>query len=240
MSVAAAALVLVLAADSPRARANALFQQGTEAFELGHQETAVLKFGAAYELLPLPEFLFNIALAYRMEGKCAQAAKAYEKYLEAQPAAANRAKVEKRIAQVRACARDEPAIEAEPEVMARPEPNEVPPPIVVEVPVERPLGVRRPAAWALGGAGLVTAGLGFAFYFVASAGYGQLSRSCAPTCSAESVSGPQGQETLGVALLSAGAAAVAAAVVLWVADALLPRAALSADAGSLRAAWVWW
>jgi tetratricopeptide (TPR) repeat protein len=229
-------LSLALASTpGPRDAAQQLFRQGLEAFEKGRHDAAVKDFGAAYELLPLPEFLFNIALAYRMDGKCRQARLAYQRYLEVRPNAPNRAKVEQRIEQMQSCDA-EPA--AEPEAIARPAPDAVPPPLVVEVPVERPLGVRRPIAWGLLGAGLAAGALGAGFLVVSNSEYAALSRQCAPYCPTSAVTEPRGREQLGGALVVSGAVALVAGGVLWMLDRLFrPPLAVVATLGGVGVSW---
>ncbi|MDP3498992.1 MAG: hypothetical protein Q8S33_01615 [Myxococcales bacterium] len=227
---------MTLAATSgSRESAQQLFRQGLEAFEKGSHDDAVKSFGAAYELLPLPEFLFNIALAYRMDGKCRQARLAYERYLEVQPNAPNRVKVEQRIDQMKRCDAD---AAADPEPVAKPAPNAVPPAVVVEVPVERPLGVRRPIAWGLLGAGLVAGVLGARFLTVSNDEYLGLQRQCAPYCSRAAIAEPLGRERLGLGLLLAGAASLVTGGVLWVIDVLFrPPLAVVPTAGGVGVSW---
>lgn len=223
--------MLVLGAEpGARETAQQLFRQGLEAFDKGRHDDAVRRFGAAYELLPLPEFLFNIALAYRMDGKCRQARLAYERYLEVRPNAANRQRVEQRIEQMRTCDAD-PSVDPEP--VAQPAPNAVPPPLVVEVPVERPLGFKRPMAWGLLGAGVVAGGLGVGFLSASGNEYAALERQCAPYCPTSAVTEPQGRERLGLGLLVAGSVSLVAGATLWLLDVLFkpPLAVVSLLAG---------
>lgn len=63
------------------AAAKACFQQGRAYYEAGAWADAIREYERAYALAPLPELLFNIAQAYRMQGDKPRAIAAYERYL---------------------------------------------------------------------------------------------------------------------------------------------------------------
>ena len=92
------------AADHRVREARALYERGVRHFHLAEYDAAIEAFKAAYRTAEAPGFLYNIALAYRMKGDCAQALHFYRTYLRLEPAAANRREVEARIEEQRRCA----------------------------------------------------------------------------------------------------------------------------------------
>jgi tetratricopeptide (TPR) repeat protein len=105
-----AALMLLLAcasrtahAEEPEQQARALNEQANIRFNLGEYDRAIELFKQAYALAPVPGFLFNIAQAYRLKRDCTQAALFYANFLRVDPETPSRAKVEQRIAEMRAC-----------------------------------------------------------------------------------------------------------------------------------------
>jgi hypothetical protein len=62
--------------------ARAEFERAQRAYDLGRFETAIGHYSRAYELMPLPAFLFNIAQCHRLLGDYAQAAFFYRRYLD--------------------------------------------------------------------------------------------------------------------------------------------------------------
>jgi tetratricopeptide (TPR) repeat protein len=78
--------------------ARAHFDRAEKAFNLGRFEEALGGYQAAYEVLPLPAFLFNIAQCHRNMGNREQAIFFYQRYLSLDPEAANRPVVEELIA----------------------------------------------------------------------------------------------------------------------------------------------
>jgi tetratricopeptide (TPR) repeat protein len=97
--VVAALLLLVsstVRAD-PVVEAKARFEKGTALYAIERWDEAIAEFEAGYLLQPLPSFLFNIAQAHRQAGRRERAVKYYQKYLELDPEASDRAEVEKLI-----------------------------------------------------------------------------------------------------------------------------------------------
>lgn len=90
-------------ADGDKQRARELYQRGQEQFERGQYAAAIEIFREGYALAPRPQFLFNIAQAYRLVGECERAREFYESYLRAMPAASNRAIAEKHLAATVRC-----------------------------------------------------------------------------------------------------------------------------------------
>jgi tetratricopeptide (TPR) repeat protein len=105
-----------------RARAKALFIKAERKYAVGKFEQARRLFTAAYEALPLPGFLFNIAQCLRMLGRCERALFFYRGYLRKRPRARNADQVgvlirecEKKMAeQARAASRRRPQSRARP------------------------------------------------------------------------------------------------------------------------------
>jgi tetratricopeptide (TPR) repeat protein len=98
--------------------ARAHFEQAEKAFNVGKFDEALTNYQKAYEELPLPAFLFNIAQCHRNLGNNEQALFFYQRYLSLQPDAPNRKTVEdlideqrKRVDQAKAPA---PVAQAEP------------------------------------------------------------------------------------------------------------------------------
>ena len=81
------ALVLLLAAAPTRHEAERLFKAGTAAYEDGHYEEALADYAAAYEALPLPQLLLDIAQCERELGHWKEAELHYRQYLVAKPGA---------------------------------------------------------------------------------------------------------------------------------------------------------
>jgi tetratricopeptide (TPR) repeat protein len=109
-------LALVLVALAPVARAapkrpapvydqkqekeaRAHFDRAERAFNLRRFDEALAGYQAAYEALPLPAFLFNIAQCHRNLGNRDQAVFFYQRYLTLDPEAPNRRIVEDLIAE---------------------------------------------------------------------------------------------------------------------------------------------
>jgi tetratricopeptide (TPR) repeat protein len=107
--LALAVLVAVAHADPDRQqRANDAFLKGQLAYNDGHYAEAIEQFQYAYDLVPDPAYLFNIAQSYRLAKNCLKAAEHYGRFLAKVP---NPPKVEKIRAwydEARACAANQP------------------------------------------------------------------------------------------------------------------------------------
>jgi len=77
------------------------FEKAERAFNLGRFQEALTGYRAAYDALPLPPFLFNIAQCYRNIGDREQAIFFYQRYLSLEPDAPNRSVVEGLVADQR-------------------------------------------------------------------------------------------------------------------------------------------
>jgi tetratricopeptide (TPR) repeat protein len=94
--------------EQARAEAREKFSEGTEAYERGDFRQALTAFNAAYQLAPLPGFLFNVAQCHRQLGAFERAAFFYKRYLslsEKEPA--NAGMVKELIAEMEARAQEE-------------------------------------------------------------------------------------------------------------------------------------
>ncbi len=89
--------------DDTTERARRLYEEANRQYDLREYDEAIEACRAGYKLMPLPEFLFNIAQAYRLKGDCVEALSFYRNYLRVSPAARNRAKVEAFIAEMQRC-----------------------------------------------------------------------------------------------------------------------------------------
>jgi tetratricopeptide (TPR) repeat protein len=87
------------AADEAHQKARAAFERGRTLYRLTRFDEALTEFAAAYQLLPEPAFLYNIAQCQRELGHDEAAVKAYEQYLATAPSDdPSRSEVEKTIA----------------------------------------------------------------------------------------------------------------------------------------------
>ena len=86
-----------------QAKADKLFVDGQTSYQQGKYLAAIDLFKNAYELVRDPVYLFNIAQGYRKIADCVQAHDYYVKYLEADPKASNKNKVEQWIFELRPC-----------------------------------------------------------------------------------------------------------------------------------------
>lgn len=75
------------------------FESAEKAFNLRRFDDALADYQAAYEALPLPAFLFNIAQCHRNLGNHEQAVFFYQRYLSLSPDAPNRTVVQELIAE---------------------------------------------------------------------------------------------------------------------------------------------
>jgi tetratricopeptide (TPR) repeat protein len=77
-----------------QARADVLFEKAQADYQANHFQAAIELFKLAYEEIPDPVYLFNIAQSYRKVLDCEAASDYYKRYLAALPDADNKAKVE--------------------------------------------------------------------------------------------------------------------------------------------------
>jgi tetratricopeptide (TPR) repeat protein len=123
---------------------------------------AAEQFKAAYALDADPGYLFDIAQAYRLAGKCADAADYYARLLAQVANPPHRDKIDGWLADQQACARREqqqrqPAATVVGATVAPPPPSPPPPPPPSST------GAQRTVAWGLGIAGMVSLAVGAVF-----------------------------------------------------------------------------
>jgi tetratricopeptide (TPR) repeat protein len=85
---------------SADAAARAEFEAGRDAYDTGRFTEALAHYERSHALSPRPQLLFNVARAAEADGQPARALDAYRAYLDALPAAENRAFVEGRVAKL--------------------------------------------------------------------------------------------------------------------------------------------
>src|SRR6478672_8124563 len=76
-------------------KAKDFYQKGMARFQLEEYDGAIGLWQDGFRLKPAPEFLYNIAQAYRLSHRSEKAMAFYKKYLTMAPKAPNRAEVEK-------------------------------------------------------------------------------------------------------------------------------------------------
>jgi tetratricopeptide (TPR) repeat protein len=106
-AIAGIVLGLALAADA-RAdaipeKAKQLAERGREAHDRGEYVDAIAAFNEAYVLAPSAGLLFDLAQAYRLAGRCDDAAWMYRRYLDSGPPPEQRALAQSHLATVEKC-----------------------------------------------------------------------------------------------------------------------------------------
>ena len=134
--IAVAFALLMASQDASLDEAKARFNEGKEAYDLGHFDDALAAFEAAYKAKPLPGFLFNLGQCHFGLGHYRRAVFFYERYLELMPAAPNRELVEQLIAEAKAKEIEVGAAAAPPPTTtaAPPTPTPTPPPATTTTP----------------------------------------------------------------------------------------------------------
>src|SRR5262249_57495978 len=92
--------------DDPKLqRGWALYQEGVRAYNAGDYDRAIESFEKAYEASHVPSLLYNLGQAYRRKGAgfCAFALAYFQRYLHERPDAPDRAAIDARIEELRAC-----------------------------------------------------------------------------------------------------------------------------------------
>jgi tetratricopeptide (TPR) repeat protein len=89
-------------ADERAANAQLRYESGMAHFNLQEWDAAIADWQEGYRIKPVPEFLFNIAQAYRKSDRPEKAIFFYQRYLSLAPDAASRDEVERYIATARA------------------------------------------------------------------------------------------------------------------------------------------
>jgi tetratricopeptide (TPR) repeat protein len=90
------------ASDADLRLARQLYEQGRTEYRNGNFKKAIAEFLAANEIKPSAALLYNVAEAYEKLGDPAKAVEHYERHLNADPAASDRAAVEATISSLKA------------------------------------------------------------------------------------------------------------------------------------------
>jgi hypothetical protein len=85
-------------AEDRSAQAKQHYETGMAHFQLEEWDDAIKEWEAGFRLKPVPQFLYNIAQAYRLSKRPEKALSFYQKYLRLDPKAANKAEVDHHIA----------------------------------------------------------------------------------------------------------------------------------------------
>jgi hypothetical protein len=103
MALPAIALALLAStAKAEKYKAREHYKHAMAEYVLDHYDAAIKEFEAGFREEPDPAFLYNIAQAHRLANRPAEAITYYGKYLDLRPDAADRAEVEKQIAELSA------------------------------------------------------------------------------------------------------------------------------------------
>jgi tetratricopeptide (TPR) repeat protein len=120
--------VAVAQSSEESAKAKAFYEKGMARFQLEEYEAAIALWQDGFRNKPLPEFLYNIAQAYRLSKQPERALFFYKRYLSMSPNAPNRAEVERHITSLERFLREQSSItNAAPTAPREPRPNEQPP-----------------------------------------------------------------------------------------------------------------
>jgi tetratricopeptide (TPR) repeat protein len=126
--------------DPSAAEAERHWTAGMAHFRLDEYDAAVKEWEAGFRAKPSPQFLYNIAQAYRLSKQYDKALSFYKKYLYMQPDAPNRAEVENHIAVLTKLVSDQQAVATSPPVQPLPsqETKSPEPPAVPTAPAAAP------------------------------------------------------------------------------------------------------
>jgi hypothetical protein len=221
-------------AESQTEDAKTLYTLGMKNYNLSDYDAAIDAFKRTYLLTQAPELLYDIAQSHRLAGPghCTQAIQAYRSFLRESPATSKRVSVETAIRDLEPCAQKEvpPALTTEPiapkiDLVASPPPLEA-------------TRSARVSPWiydTVGGAGLAMLIAGGGLLIWSHSDYVSLQQSgCAPSCSTSSVQAGSTGQIAGGTLVGVGAAAVGAAVVLFLVGRGTTEPALPTDGSPAR------
>lgn len=205
--------------EAAKARAKVLYTEGTKQYDLRDYEAAIESFRKAYDLLPEPLFLFDIGQAYRQRHDCENARSFYKSYLRNLPAADNRAKVERFIADMDDCVRQKDNDREAERRRLQQAKDQMPPITVVSPPPQyRRLFV---AGIITAAAGVAVAGGGVYFSIDAANQARHIEQLCVSDCEAANVSAVDQQgkssDRNAIGLYAIGGAALATGVgmIVW-------------------------
>src|SRR6476620_9664076 len=120
--------------DDRAAQAKQHYESGMARFQLGEWDAAIAECQAGFRIKPVPQFLYNIAQAYRLSKRWEKSLNFYQKYLRMEPKAPNRADVERHIAQLNKLIAEQGRTATAPPTEAAPAPAPAPKPAQVEAP----------------------------------------------------------------------------------------------------------
>ncbi len=100
--------------EAKKEQARVFYAEGTKAYNLGNFELAIKNYKDAYNALPEPVFLYNIAQAYRLAGDFNQALFFYKSFMRNMPTAPNIAEVERRVAEMEAALEQQKSASSKP------------------------------------------------------------------------------------------------------------------------------
>ena len=86
--------------DADKKKISEHYEKANRYYQVGKYPEAIAEFEAAFLIGADPVMIFNIAQSYRLNNQPEQAARFYRNYLRAAPEAANRAEVERKIAEM--------------------------------------------------------------------------------------------------------------------------------------------
>lgn len=96
------------------------YEAGMARFRLDEYEPAIAEWKEGFRIKPVPEFLYNIAQAYRLSKQYEQALSFYRKYLSLDPKAANRAEVDRHIVTLSKLVEDQKRVSTAPPIAPLP------------------------------------------------------------------------------------------------------------------------
>jgi len=128
--------------ESQLAVAKQHYAAATKFYDLAEYEGALREFKEAYRAIEDPAFLFNIAQCHRKLGHTQDAITFYRNYLRRAPQAANRAEVERRIAELERAPAARPP--GPPTGDATPDADAQVAPLVLDLPAPTPTTPRQP------------------------------------------------------------------------------------------------
>jgi tetratricopeptide (TPR) repeat protein len=127
VAVSVSAGTVAAQGDEAKAEARALHDRGLEHYAAGRYTEAIDSYRRAYERVPAPGILFNLAQAHRLAGHCDRALELYEQYVRERPQAANAPVAREHAAAMRRCLeKRRPAAEPDTEPDTEPAPESKP------------------------------------------------------------------------------------------------------------------
>jgi tetratricopeptide (TPR) repeat protein len=181
--------------------AKGFFANGQALYAQGRYEAAWLEFSSAYQMVQLPDLLFNMARCEAKLGRNADAAKHYREFLKQSPSDPEAPKIEAEIARLEG---------RSPEPVA---PAPVAPPPPPPAPVEPPARRIPLITTVAGGTAVVLLIAGAATLGYVGGQYNDLKARCNEMCNPTEWTGLRSASYAGYALLGLSAAAVAVAAV---------------------------